>query len=377
MTQLRCGGLLVAAWTACWIFCMILQRCVYILLVVAACCLSLNLPEPLQPSHPCRHAGGLGRAVLAAAAGAPPAAYCEWAARPALPHAGESRGLGELARVHHSCPWPSTCSQELAEDAVHGFSAVGNKSAAAHPPHPNPPLGQGLELALESVRAAYSSLGAPDLFQLYVEPGCGHECTEGMWQQVRTGAGRAPAGVAWRLGSSLAGAQRRARLPWEASHLGLPSKRHVAALFALRAGVCLHGPALAAQPAGVVCWKECGWWLPAGPHQLRVVHPCTLQCWPDDVLDAAGPLNSCNSVHGVFVESKEGGELQPGCCCPSSVVPTGSTLQQPVIACKTSGTPGWDSKERLKRKCAALWAGAHGRDSGHTCPWTLRDACEY
>ncbi|KAL4438723.1 hypothetical protein ABPG77_006327 [Micractinium sp. CCAP 211/92] len=43
---------------------------------------------------------------------------------------------------------------------------------------------QGLELALESVRAAYSSLGAPDLFQLYVEPGCGHECTEGMWQQV-------------------------------------------------------------------------------------------------------------------------------------------------------------------------------------------------
>ena len=41
-----------------------------------------------------------------------------------------------------------------------------------------------MEAALPAVREAYAAHGAADSFQLYVEPGCDHCCTEGMWQQV-------------------------------------------------------------------------------------------------------------------------------------------------------------------------------------------------
>ncbi|EFN52898.1 hypothetical protein CHLNCDRAFT_9217, partial [Chlorella variabilis] len=36
---------------------------------------------------------------------------------------------------------------------------------------------QGVEVAMEAVRAAYERHGAADKLQLYVVPGCGHECT--------------------------------------------------------------------------------------------------------------------------------------------------------------------------------------------------------
>ncbi len=45
-----------------------------------------------------------------------------------------------------------------------------------------------MEVALEAVRAAYASKGAPEALQVYVEPGCGHECTDSMWQQVSRAA---------------------------------------------------------------------------------------------------------------------------------------------------------------------------------------------
>jgi hypothetical protein len=47
-----------------------------------------------------------------------------------------------------------------------------------------PPTLQGVEAALPAVREAYAAHGAADNFQLYVEPGCDHCCTEGMWEQV-------------------------------------------------------------------------------------------------------------------------------------------------------------------------------------------------
>lgn len=43
---------------------------------------------------------------------------------------------------------------------------------------------------MEAVRAAYERHGAADKLQLYVVPGCGHECTACMWEQVR--------GLSWR-----------------------------------------------------------------------------------------------------------------------------------------------------------------------------------
>jgi dienelactone hydrolase len=43
---------------------------------------------------------------------------------------------------------------------------------------------QGVELAMAAARAAYEQQGAGDKLQLYVVPGCTHECTACMWEQV-------------------------------------------------------------------------------------------------------------------------------------------------------------------------------------------------
>ncbi|KAI7840401.1 hypothetical protein COHA_005832 [Chlorella ohadii] len=42
----------------------------------------------------------------------------------------------------------------------------------------------GVELAMAAARAAYEQQGAADKLQLYVVPGCNHECTACMWEQV-------------------------------------------------------------------------------------------------------------------------------------------------------------------------------------------------
>lgn len=69
------------------------------------------------------------------------------------------------------------------------FAGAGSFGRLPAPRRALRPPQQGVELALEAARAAYSRLGAPDSLQLYVEPGCGHECTEGMWRQVGVGTG--------------------------------------------------------------------------------------------------------------------------------------------------------------------------------------------
>lgn len=45
---------------------------------------------------------------------------------------------------------------------------------------------QGVEHAMAAARAAYEHHGAADKLQLYVVPGCAHDCTPCMWEQVRT-----------------------------------------------------------------------------------------------------------------------------------------------------------------------------------------------
>ena len=49
---------------------------------------------------------------------------------------------------------------------------------------------QGVELAMAAARAAYAQQGAADKLQLYVVPGCAHECTPCMWDQASWLLGR-------------------------------------------------------------------------------------------------------------------------------------------------------------------------------------------
>jgi hypothetical protein len=42
----------------------------------------------------------------------------------------------------------------------------------------------GVRLAFESARAAYSSAGVEDRLTLFIEPGIGHDVTETMWTKV-------------------------------------------------------------------------------------------------------------------------------------------------------------------------------------------------
>lgn len=64
---------------------------------------------------------------------------------------------------------------------------------------------------MAAARAAYEQQGAADKLQLYVVPGCNHECTACMWEQVRVAwrGGVEAEGQAWgvlkRTGALLAG----------------------------------------------------------------------------------------------------------------------------------------------------------------------------
>lgn len=80
------------------------------------------------------------------------------------------------APVNPACHLPAPMP---AEDSPRAASGTNEPPSRLVPPA----CLQGVEAALVAAREAYAAAGAADKLQLYIEPGVGHECTNGMWQR--------------------------------------------------------------------------------------------------------------------------------------------------------------------------------------------------